>query len=137
MLAAAVRTLIRDEYTRHGADFIAGAALDPYLAKLDAHADVVSDSVDGRCRGMVAFYCNDPVTKRAYITLVLVDPRDRGRGLARRLILSALDAARQRGFTSCGLEVNRGNTGAVTLYTSLGFRVVEARERADLMEIAL
>ena len=136
MLGDAVTALIREEYAREGAAFIA-ADIDAYLARLDERAEIVADTGAGRCRGVVAFYCNDMATKIAYITLVLVDPRDRGQGLARTLVRRALDVAKGRGFTSCGLEVSRSNEAATALYTSLGFRVVETRERTDLMAIAL
>jgi ribosomal protein S18 acetylase RimI-like enzyme len=137
MLDDAIKVLIEDEYARHGSDFIGGVDLQAYLAKLDRHAEVIAESVSGRCRGFVAFYCNDALARRAYITLVLVDPRDRGRGLGKALVGDVLDTARQRGFDSCSLEVRRTNETAYAMYRSLGFRVAEIREHADLLEIAL
>ncbi|WP_428447913.1 bifunctional helix-turn-helix transcriptional regulator/GNAT family N-acetyltransferase [Photobacterium nomapromontoriensis] len=48
-------------------------------------------------------------------------PELRGRGLARRLAVTALKFARQHGFHGCYLEVTENRTEAITLYESLGF----------------
>ena len=136
MLSESIKALIRDEQGRP-ASFIKDVELDPYLAKLDAHAEILSESLNGQCRGFVAFYCNDLTTKQAFITLVLVDPQDRGQGIGRALVEHVLTIARRRGFTSCRLEVNRQNQIAHDLYRSQGFRLVEERPQTVLLEIDL
>ena len=42
--------------------------MDTYLAKLGEKAEIVSDVIGGRCRGFVAFYCNDMVRPESCIT---------------------------------------------------------------------
>jgi ribosomal protein S18 acetylase RimI-like enzyme len=135
MLCDSIKALILEEYTRQGAGFVAGVDIDAYLTKLNEQAEIVSECVSGRCRGFAAFYCNDTNTKQAYITLVLVDPRDRGLGLGKALVASVLEIARHRGFTSCRLEVAKRNEVAYAMYLSLGFRVAEIRDRDYLLEI--
>jgi ribosomal protein S18 acetylase RimI-like enzyme len=136
MLHESIRSLILAEQAR-GGGFIEDVDLDTYLAKLGASAEILSDIIAGRCRGFVAFYCNDTATRQAYITLVLVDPQDRGTGLGGALVSGVLEIARRRGFTSCRLEVATRNTAAHAIYLSLGFRVVEERGHKNLLEIAL
>ena len=116
---------------------MAGAGRGRRPGSPDTRAEILSDLADGRCRGFVAFYANDLATRQAYITLVLVDPRDRGAGVGRALTACVLDLARRRGFTSCRLEVARDNHAAHAMYRALGFRVIEGRAGKDLMEIAL
>lgn len=137
MLPESIRAMILDEQVRQANRFVAGVDLQEYLIKLGERAEIVSDSVDGRCRGFVAFYCNDETTKQAYITLVLVDPRDRGLGIGRALVACVLDLAKRRGFTSCRIEVGQSNDAARSLYADMGFRVVEARAATHLLEIGL
>jgi ribosomal protein S18 acetylase RimI-like enzyme len=137
MLSDPIKTLIREEYARQGGEFIAGVDVDHYLAKLDTHAEIAADWLGERCRGFVAFSCNDLTTRKAYITLVLVDPRDRGRGLGKALVGRALAVARDRGFSSCGLEVRRGNTASASLYRTMAFRVVERDEGRERLETDL
>jgi ribosomal protein S18 acetylase RimI-like enzyme len=135
MLPESIKSLILAEHTRQANRFLEDVDLDEYLAKLGDRAEILSDSAAGRCRGFVAFYCNDHATKQAFITLVLVDPRDRGLGIGRALVGCVLDLVKRRGFTSCRLEVARRNTVAHAMYVSLGFRVVEDRAHKDVLEI--
>lgn len=137
MLPELIRSLILDEHARQGNRFVEGVDLDEYLTKLGERAEILSDSSDGRCRGFVAFYCNDHATRQAFITLVLVNPLDRGMGIGRALVGCVLDLAKRRGFTSCRLEAARRNETAQAMYQSLGFRVVEDRANTSLLEIGL
>jgi ribosomal protein S18 acetylase RimI-like enzyme len=137
MLPEAIANLVREEQERQHNRLVEGIDLDEYLAKLGDRAEILSDSADGRCRGFVAFYCNDQATKQAYITLVLVNPRDRGLGIGRTLVACVLQLAKRRGFTSCRLQVARHNEIAHAMYVSLGFRVVDDRAEKYLLEIGL
>jgi ribosomal protein S18 acetylase RimI-like enzyme len=137
MLPESIRALILDEHARQGNRLVEGVDLGAYMTKLGDRAEILSDSAEGRCRGFVAFYCNDHATKQAFITLVIVDPRDRGIGIGRALVGCVLDIAKRRGFMSCRLEVAKRNEVAHAMYRSLGFRVVEERASKDLLEIGL
>jgi len=137
MLPDAIRTLIEDEQHRQGGHLVEGIDLDQYLKKLGECAELLSDSVAGRCRGFVAFYCNDESTRQAYITMVLVAPEYRRLGIASALVSCVLTLARRRGFTTCRLEVAESNVGAYSVYTALGFVLVERRGPRQLLEVRL
>lgn len=137
MLPLNLAALVRAEQAVQQGRFVDVPDLEAYLSKLGEKAEILSDSIGGRCRGFVAFYCNDHSTRRAYITLVLVDPQDRGLGIGRSLVSGVLQLARARGFTSCALEVAPSSAAAHALYQSLGFTTVETHDGKDLMEIAL
>jgi len=137
MLPDPIRALVREEQARQQNGLVDGVDLDQYLEKLGAHAEILSDCADGRCRGFVAFYCNDMTTRQAFITLIVVDPRDRQQGVGRTLVNAVLELARGRGFTSCRLEVSRLNDVAESMYESLGFRLIESRGSRNLLEVAL
>lgn len=137
MLSEPILSLIRDEHARQDGRLVEGVDLDAYLAKLGGEAEIVADCLADRCRGVAAFYCNDHATKQAFISLLLVHPRDRGIGIGRALVTSVLDVARRRGFTSCRLEVALDNAPAHAFYRSLGFHLVEERASTHLLEIGL
>jgi ribosomal protein S18 acetylase RimI-like enzyme len=134
VLDPTITKLILDEQARQGGRFIEGVELEAYLHKLGERAEFVVDSDDTRCRGFVAFYCNNPATRRAFITLVAVAPEDRQTGLARTLVSRVLETCRERGFLSCGLEVRADNAPALSLYESLGFAVVAERDSRRVLE---
>jgi ribosomal protein S18 acetylase RimI-like enzyme len=137
MLTDAIRQLILDEQARQSGRFIEGVDLDAYLRKLDEQAEIHADVRDGRCRGFVAFYCNNQQTRQAFITSVVVAPPDRGTGLGRELVRAVLDTCRSRGFTRCRLEVRSDNVAAIAMYTGLGFVDAGARDGRQVLEVAL
>lgn len=53
---------------------------------------------------------------------IATDPAERGKGHARRIVLSALKWAQQRGAREAWLQVEADNEHAVRLYRSLGFK---------------
>lgn len=137
MLPGPIAALIRAEQARQQDRFVEGIDFETYLAKLGERAEVLSDTEGGRCRGVVAFYANDHATRQAFITMVLVDPGDRGLGLGRALVACVLEMVKQRGFVSCRLEVAKDNVAAHAIYRELGFKTVEDRGTKDLMSVAL
>ena len=136
LVPADITSLIREEYARQP-DLLDGHDIDEYLVKLGGKAEILSDQIAGRCRAFVAYYCNDLSTKQAYITMVLVDPRDRGAGLGRALVHCVLTVARRRGFTTCRLEARKTNDVAYGMYRSQGFHIVEDRGNKYLLEVHL
>jgi len=111
-LAPEIRALILAEQAKQDGRFIEGVDVDVYIAKLGEHAELLTDSSGGRVRGLVAYYCNDQASRCAYVSLVLVDPLDRGHRLGSALVRCVMDIARGRGFGWCRLEVAAGNDAA-------------------------
>ncbi len=62
---------------------------------------------------------NDPI---AWIMDISVAPTQRGKGLGKALLLSAINSAHAQGYPRIGLIVTIGNTPAQSLYRSLGFK---------------
>lgn len=65
-----------------------------------------------------------------------VHAASRGGGVGRELLRALFDAARRRGISQLSLSVERANPAA-RLYTAEGFAVVDRREHADTMLLAL
>jgi ribosomal protein S18 acetylase RimI-like enzyme len=76
----------------------------------------------GQPVGMVAAYRESAET--AYVYSLWLDPGARGRGLARRLVVAALDWAARRGVRTATLRVAPDNAAARTVYQNLGFTEV-------------
>jgi len=137
MISDQIKSLIIEEQARQDGRFVRNVDMDTYLAKLGEKAEIVSDVIGGRCRGFVAFYCNDMNNRKAYISLVMVDPCDRGLGIGQALVDFVFSVARSRGFHSCQLEVSKSNQPAYNLFRSKGFQLVEDRGEIYLMEAGL
>lgn len=61
-------------------------------------------------------------TEDCWLEDVYVRDSARGTGLGKALVQAAIDHARERGCKRIELDVNETNTGAIGLYTHLGFK---------------
>lgn len=94
----AITKLIVEEQTRQAGKLVTGVELEQYIDKLLTQAELVSHCEGQYCLGFIAFYCNRPSTGCAYISLFIVAPACRERGIA-GVLLSHVDVtARTRGF---------------------------------------
>lgn len=81
---------------------------------------------DGKYRilGFAIFWV---VHDELHILNVATDPSQRRRGVARAVMVSAIERAKERKCTLATLEVRRSNEAALNLYKDLGFRPVGIR----------
>lgn len=94
------------------------------------------------CEGRVAGYvCLMSLFEEAQILDIAVSPEQRGRGIARLLMVHACAVAREHKAEVLSLEVRSSSSAAIGLYQSSGFRQVGIRtnyydnsEDAILME---
>jgi ribosomal protein S18 acetylase RimI-like enzyme len=100
-----------------------------------ASARVTVAEVHCRAAGGSVLLFND-ATSVARLYSLSVDPRYRGRGIARSLLAAALQTAAARKRALLRLEVRVDNTPARRLYESAGFEPIEriARYYADGMD---
>jgi ribosomal protein S18 acetylase RimI-like enzyme len=116
-----IKTLIKEALANLPYELVGANELDSYISKIIEKAELIL-WVRGTLEGVVAFYCNDVGNKHAYITMVAVHPKSRGKGIGRSLVVAALESMTARGFEKCGLRVHKENLEARTLYRSLGFK---------------
>lgn len=79
--------------------------------------------------------------ERAQLRWFLLEPEYRGMGLGRRLLQSALDFARERGYESAYLDTTDDLHDALRLYRRAGFETASAKPnntwRENVMEIEM
>lgn len=75
--------------------------------------------------GYIGFWMIDG---RAHINTLAVTPKERRRGLAKRLITAALARAATLNATRATLEVRESNEAAIHLYADFDFEVIGRRE---------
>ncbi len=69
------------------------------------------------------------IVDEAHIATIAVLPDYRSQGIARCLLVTALQAVIKRGFRIATLEVRSGNTAAQSLYRRFGFNIVGVRPK--------
>lgn len=132
-----IESLICEEQNASEGRFIPDVDVAGYIEKLKLHAEFVKKYSDGNLSGFIAFYCNDPARKAAFITLVLLDDKYRGKGIASELLKDVLAVCDERGFQSCELEVEKDNLSAIKLYEKHGFSIYEKSDTKYRMRLLL
>lgn len=102
----------------------------PYVADLDG--------------AVIGYLCLTSLFEEAQILNIAVTPQQRGTGVARMLMETAVNAAREHGAAVLMLEVRESNAAAIKLYEDFGFTryfvrkgYYEGKEDALLMEKTL
>ncbi len=100
------------------------ALADPGAVILVARSTALAEA-NGEIVGVVSGIV---VEDELQVDNVVVDARFRNRGIAKRLLQRALEAASVRGARTAILEVRDGNREARRLYEKLGFKTVGRRK---------
>lgn len=79
--------------------------------------------------GVILFYANDLVTKKAYITVLSVSSAYRKQGIAQALLTSCLQKCEAMGYQTVCLHTHKTNDGAIALYEKNGFQRLEDKNR--------
>jgi len=79
-------------------------------------------------RELAGYLCLWEIGHEIHVTNLAVHPHFRRRGVARALLGTMLDDARRKAVELVFLEVRPTNVEALTLYGSLGFRVIGRRK---------
>jgi [ribosomal protein S18]-alanine N-acetyltransferase len=72
---------------------------------------------------IIACYCQ--LAKRGIILRIAVEPSQRGKGIAKALIMEALTKLKDYDTVEVELSVDIVKTGAIKLYEKFGFRVMQ------------
>lgn len=87
-------------------------------------SDLIGATRAGRLLGYAVCWT---VGDQAELGNVAVEPRERGKGIAQRLVLTVLKRVGARGAKECFLEVRESNSTARALYERCGFHAVGRR----------
>jgi ribosomal-protein-alanine N-acetyltransferase len=111
----------------HGASFHRGWGEGEFEQMLAERNTLVHRLRQGR--KTIGFAVSRMAADEAEILSIAVDPRHRGRGLSRNLLLTHLGHLAGRGVRTVFLEVEENNHPARRLYDRAGFSVAGRRER--------
>lgn len=96
-----------------------------YASKLIKKANLFGFEVDGQLSALIAFYCNDRITKNAYITYLAVSPVCTGRGVASKLLEACIEKCIEKNMQTIYVETWFENTSTINLYEKYDFTRVE------------
>jgi len=92
-----------------------------YARKLAENAVVYIISLEDNIIGFAACYCNEILTKQAYLAQIAVHDAYRGLHIGGELLELCIESARQKGMKKLILEVDDDNIAAHRLYEKYKF----------------
>ena len=110
-------------------------SLEQYARKLADNAVVDVVSMEDKIIGFVAFYCNDVLTKRAFLTQIAVVDDYKGQNIGNILLELCVEKVKKNGMKKLICEVDDDNVAALKFYDKNGFtNVVKASECSLFLE---
>jgi len=89
-------------------------------------ANLISEIGEKRLIGMIVVWF---IIDEAHIATIAVHPDYRSRGVAKKLLYTAMQAIIRKGFEVATLEVRANNIHAQNLYRRFGFEIISRRPR--------
>ena len=96
-------------------------SLENYARKLADNAVVYIVSSEENIAGFAACYCNETMTKQAFMAQLVVHDSYRGLNIGGMLVELCIEKSRQEGMEKIILEVDDNNVPAINLYKKYGF----------------
>lgn len=127
--------MLKAERTRVKQDFLEGVDIEQYVDKLLEHSEILVRSRGNRCLGILAFYCNDFRSRRAFISLLLIAPDARSHGIEGEMLEQVMRITRLRRFHRIGIEVSPNDYSAQAYYNRFGFKPCGVRNNLISMEM--
>jgi len=105
-----------------------------YSKKLNDKAVRFEAWISADLVGLVAIYCNQFKDSKAFVSSVSVLPESQGQGIASHLMRQCINHLEIGGFYHLGLEVDKRNLSALSLYRRLGFTTLQSSGTLLFME---
>lgn len=96
-----------------------------YAEKLSKNATVDIISSEDKIIGFSAYYCNDVLTKQAFLTQIAVSGTYRGLQIGSVLLEYCIETSKQKGMEKLICEVDDTNSVAIKFYERHGFVFVK------------
>ena len=75
--------------------------------------------------GLIGGYINDLISRRGYISVVVLKKEIRGKGIASSLVSKFLNEAKNHNMKEVWLYTYKNNNSAIKMYEKLGFKYVK------------
>lgn len=108
------------------AEFSAGVEkrvvnLSDYAKKIFGNSENMLATIEENILGFVFFYCNDHISRKAFVSQICVQMKYRRMGVGAFLLENAVSYCKQKGMSSVHLECAKTNKNAIAFYEKHGF----------------
>jgi len=110
--------------------------IDDYCKKLLEKAAIFIARENHIVVGVIAFYCNDEIQNRAYLSYFYVKADNRNQGIGQILLHKAILHSQTCGMKSMRLDISYDNR-AIFLYRRNGFRQEETKNSEGVSRVVM
>ena len=98
---------------------------------------VFESTVEDQIAGMIAFYCNNIIDKKAFLSMIVVKVEYQGKGVGDALLNQMEKECSRSGMRNVVLEVDSTNKNAQGFYLVHGYQIIKKSEGSLFMEKCL
>ncbi|MBR1764094.1 MAG: GNAT family N-acetyltransferase [Ruminococcus sp.] len=91
--------------------------------KFSKYGNVIVAKSGSENVGFCAYYANDMVNYTAYLSMIILVPEARGKGISSQLLDAMIEDCKKRSMCSVELEVADSNERAIRFYQKKGFTI--------------
>lgn len=113
------------------------SSIDTYIDKIFNFSTIIPYYNSSCLKGFIAYYSNDVLNKDAYLTMLIINKKNKGEGFGKLLLNTSITDLRNLGFSDYRLEVEKTNLDAIEFYKNEGFNIEDERESFYLMKLNL
>ena len=128
--------IIKNYQFTEKSNFLSKIIPETYTEKILKKAMIIT-YYDQGLKGFIAFYANNFHDKIAFLSLILIDARYRGKGISDNLLAASIKILLKNGFEKYFLEVDKENLKAIHFYKKHGFKIVEIKNNYYLMMLKI
>lgn len=111
--------------------------LNSYTQKLIDNSEILIELIDEKLAGFIAFYANNYIDKKAFLSMLIIHKDFRERGIASSLMARAINYLETHEFKTFELEVLKKNTKAIEFYFKNGFKELHENNNSLIMVMEL
>lgn len=100
--------------------------INSYVDKLISHATIMPIFEDNNLIAFIAYYNNDEINRKAYLSMIAVKPDYGGKGYGSKLLEMAIQSLIKKNYKYFDLEVLKTNDIAIKFYKKYNFQIIDS-----------
>lgn len=102
--------------------------------KFAEYGTFISARKEDKIAGFVAFYANDEIKCRGFLSMIIISHQFQGYGIGSGLLRRCIEQCKKSGMTTLRLEVNEKNERAILFYKKNGFKEISKKDFSLFLE---
>lgn len=103
-------------------------------SKFAEYGTFISARKKDKVAGFIAFYVNDKIKCRGFLSMIIISHQFQGYGIGSGLLKRCIEQCKKSGMSALRLEVNEKNERAILFYKKNGFKEISKKDASLFLE---